>query len=98
MMARPNPIIRELLERNAGNPTITVFSDGTYVIHGARDAEIDQRCNWGNAPKPIVSVDLTTLEPVVAPDLRRRTRLYEMMFGKRAVRDEGGDNAHHEAG
>ncbi len=32
--------LADIQRRNAGRPTLTVWSDGTYVIHGSRDAEL----------------------------------------------------------
>ncbi len=72
--------LEDIARRNAGPATLTVFDDGSFVVHGRLDAEIDQRCDWGGAARPLISIDLGTLEPFVAPDLQSSISLHEKIL------------------
>ena len=70
-------LLADLAKRNAGRPTLTVHRDGSFVIHGERDAEIDARCTWPDGEGVVLSLDLETLNPIAFPDLQARIDLYE---------------------
>ena len=73
--------------RNEGPPTLTVWKDGSFVIHGARDAE------YATLSEPdvvILNLDLGTHDAVTFLPAQARVGLSEKLF---AANSKGGRDA-----
>ncbi len=69
---------QDRLARNAGPKTLSVWRDGTFVIHGLRDAEY---AKLSEPDEVVLTLDLTTHEPVTFITAAERLRLAVKLFG-----------------
>lgn len=82
--------LEDITARNAGAPTLSVWADGTFILHGARDAEI---CDCAENPAPVLHIDAQTWEPVTFLPMQARVDLFEKiatLATVAAANDEGG--------
>lgn len=70
----------DIAKRNTGTPTLTVWDDGSWLVHGFRDAEIAYLCE---PDKVIMSLSMDTWEPVTFITPQQRINLAEKLFGSR---------------
>lgn len=69
----------DVAARNAAALTLTVWADGTWVIHGYRDAEVATLCE---PDKVLLNLDCATFNAVTFITPSERLRLAEKLFGR----------------
>jgi hypothetical protein len=82
-MPTSEEVLSDIRKRNAGDPVVSVWNDGTFVVHGRRDAEQAWRCE---PDKVILTLDLTSWTAIQFIGAQEATKLAEKLFGRPNLR------------